>query len=275
MDVKSKQLQLQYQGYLETPILWKNKPILGIEQINLPNKEVTPFDKNIEVNLRLGKLVECFVFSLLEEHSDIELLVENIQIQDKKITIGEIDAILKRNRIPIHLEIVYKFYLYDPSIGNSELEHWIGPNRNDNLVKKLYKLKDKQLPLIRNIHAKPLLDNLNINVDYVIQQVHFKAQLFEPYHNPTTNFELLNENCLIGFYIHYSEISQFSDCKFYVPSKKNWLQNVRSNVKWLKYEEFEDWLLIEIEDKRSPLAWFKYPNGVVKKFFVVWWDVTK
>ena len=27
-----------------------------------------------------------------------------------------------------------------------------------------------------------------------------------------------------------------------------------------------------IQNKTSPLCWIKYPNGEVKKFFVVWWD---
>ena len=68
--------------------------------------------------------------------------MKNYQIQNKKTTVGELDFILQKNHSPIHLEVIYKFYLYDDTFGNSEIEHWIGPNRNDNLVKKLTKLKE-------------------------------------------------------------------------------------------------------------------------------------
>jgi len=66
---------------------------------------------------------------------------------------------LWENNKPIHLEIIYKFYLYDPSIGLTQLDHWIGPNRRDSLVKKLTKLKQKQLPLLYH----PLITQLLIS----------------------------------------------------------------------------------------------------------------
>ena len=82
---------------------------------------------------------------------EIKILAENVQIQNEKTTVGEIDCILTTAKKPVHLEIIYKFYLYDKSVGTNELEHWIGPNRRDSLVSKLNKLKDKQLPLLYNL----------------------------------------------------------------------------------------------------------------------------
>mgnify|MGYP006099512441 CR=1 FL=1 len=272
MDLKSKQLELQYQGYLNTSLLWKDHAVLGLNQLELPEKSAVVFDKLIPDQLRLGKRVERFVNTLLQQHENIEILAENEQIQNDKITIGEIDSILKFDDVPIHLEIVFKFYLYDPLIGSSEIEHWIGPNRNDNLVKKLHKLKDKQLPLIRNIHTKPLLRKLKINLEDILQRVHFKALLFEPYNTKTIEFKLLNKDCLKGFYIHFSEIQQFSQSKFYIPSKTDWLQDIHPYVNWLTFESFNKILMIQINEKRAPLCWIKFPNGILKKFFVVWWD---
>lgn len=272
MDLKSKQIQLQYQGYLNTPLLWKEHSLLGLNQLELPEKHIGVFNEMIPDQLRLGKRVERYVHRILQEHDTIEIVIENKQIQDGKITIGEIDSLLKRDGIPIHLEIVYKFYLFDSSVGSSEIEHWIGPNRNDNLVKKLYKLKDKQLPLIRNIHTKPLLNNLHINVENILQRVHFKAQLFKPYITKAIEFKLLNKDCLTGFYIHFSEVQQLSKCKFYIPSKTDWLQDVQSNVNWLTFNPFNELVTVQINEKRAPLCWIKFPNGIIKKFFVVWWD---
>jgi len=49
---------------------------------------------------------------------------------------------------PIHLEIQFKFYLYDAALGTTEIDHCIGPMRKDSLNEKLSKLKEKQLPLL-------------------------------------------------------------------------------------------------------------------------------
>ena len=157
MDSKSKDIQLQYQGYFHTPLLWKSEPLFGLKQLELSNCDETVFNEVISANLRLGKRVERFVSHELKQYDAVKILKENIQVQHKKLTIGEIDCLLKRNDKPIHLEIIYKFYLYDISVGTTELEHWIGPNRNDSLISKLTKLKEKQLPLLYSHHTTPIL----------------------------------------------------------------------------------------------------------------------
>ena len=164
MDTKSKNSQAQYQGYLHTPMLWKNT-MFGLKQIEFTTERETVFNESIPENLRLGKRVERFVSSELQENKDIEVLVENVQVQNEKITVGEIDCILKQGNTNIHLEIIYKFYLFDERVGTTEIEHWIGPNRNDDLLKKLTKLKEKQLPLLYNPLTKPLLDSINLKVN--------------------------------------------------------------------------------------------------------------
>lgn len=270
-ECKSKNIQLQYQGYLNTSLLWKEHALLGLQQLELQDKKTTQFNEEIPENLRLGKRVERYVYAELTEHQNIEILLENAQIQNNKITVGEIDCILKLNQKPIHLEIVYKFYLYDPKTGSSEIEHWIGPNRNDNLLKKLHKLKDKQLPLLYNEHTQSVLKSINLNSEDIQQNVLFKAQLFTPYKS-TVNFELLNKECVAGFYIHLNEIGQFLDCKFYIPTKVNWLLEVHSKVNWMMFDQFNLKITSLISQKRAPLCWLKFQNGTIQKLFVVWWS---
>ena len=209
--------------------------------------------------------------SELQQLSTIEILLENAQVQHDKRTVGELDCILMQDGVPIHLEIVYKFYLYDITVGLSEIDHWIGPNRNDTLLKKLTKLKEKQLPLIYSEYTKPILADLELEVKNIKQQVCFKAQLFVPYKVALPEFKLLNKNCINGFYIHYSEIKQLSDSKFYIPKKVDWLLEVQTHINWLNFETFSKKIQEMINQKTSPLCWVKYPNGTVKKFFVVWW----
>ncbi|WP_194767476.1 DUF1853 family protein [Tamlana sp. I1] len=271
MHHKSTNIQLQYQGYLNTPLLWEGHDLLGLKQFSHSKQPTAKFRDHSVLNLRLGKRVEQFVFSELKAIPGIEMLLENTQIQKENQTIGEIDCILKQGEQPVHLEIIYKFYLFDPNYGNTEIDHWIGPNRNDSLVKKLEKLKDKQLPLLYNAYTVPVLKALSLKPEAIVQNVYFKAQLFTPY-NKSVAFKLLNKKCIQGFYIHLSEIQQFSNCKFYIPNKLDWLQETHNHVEWLKFPLFKEKITPIINQKIAPLCWIKYPNGMIEKFFVVWWD---
>lgn len=270
MDITSKNIQAQYHGYLHTPLLWENT-VFGLKQFEFSTERETVFNESIPENLRLGKRVERFVSSELQQNKNVTALLENVQVQNEKITVGEIDCILKQNNVPIHLEIIYKFYLFDNRVGTSEIEHWIGPNRNDDLLKKLTKLKEKQLPLLYNPLTKPLLDSLNLKASELQQAVCFKAQLFVPYQKDV-EFTLLNKDCVNGFYVSISDIQQFEDCKFYIPTKTNWLLEVQTQVQWLNYTLFSEKVETITNEKTSPLCWIKFPNGNIQKFFVVWWN---
>lgn len=271
MDTKSKQLQQQYQGYLQTPLLWKKQTIFGLHQLQIPKQKTSIFNRKTTKNLRLGKLVEQFVSTELSGIKEISILLENVQVHNGKQTIGELDCILEYDNTPIHVEVVYKFYLYDVAEMDSEIGHWIGPNRNDSLLKKLTKLKEKQLPLLFNPHTKTVIEELHLKAENIQQLVLFKAQLFVPYKMDSIKFEHLNEACLYGFYVKVSEINQFSDCKFYIPSKIDWLIDVHPQVHWQTYHQFSEEATELTSERMSPLCWMKYPNGTMEKFFVVWW----
>jgi len=60
----------------------------------------------------------------------------------------------------IYLEIQFKFYLYDKTLGETEIDHCIGPMRRDSLLIKLAKLREKQLPLLYTNETKVLLISL-------------------------------------------------------------------------------------------------------------------
>lgn len=266
----SKNIEQQFQGYLNTPLLWEKHSLMSLKQLELKEQPTHNFKEIIPDNLLLGKRVERFVYGELQQAKNIQIRLKNLQIQNGKITIGEIDCLLEQDNVPIHLEIIFKYYLFDPLVGNSELEHWIGPNRNDTLVKKLTKLKEKQLPLLYNEHAKPFLERIHLHAENVIQRVRFKAQLFTPYAS-NINFELVNKRCLKGFYIHYSEIQQFRSCKFHMPIKVDWLLEVHSHVAWITFDQFYKDITPILHKRKAPLCWIKFPNGNIQKFFVVWW----
>ena len=267
---KSINIQLQHQGYKATPQLWEGN-LVGLTQIQLPkpDSDLTGLDKLPK--LRLGHLVERFVSHELSCHNTIKILAENIQIKQDKITIGEIDCLLKHNHTPIHLEIVYKFYLYDESVGNSELEHWIGPNRKDSLIAKITKLKTKQLPLLYKPETEQFLKQHQLDVNTIQQQVYFKAQLFVPYQMLGMSLRIINNDCIQGYYIHFNNLKQLNNYQFHIPTKLDWLTEVHHDVIWLDYNEGVETIEESVTQERAPLCWIKSENNTLQKVFVVWW----
>ena len=263
-------LQKRYEGFLKTPYLWTNKTVFNLQQFEI-HSETVNINIDLDEKLRLGKYVERLVSFELEQQKNTSILAENIQIQDNKITLGELDFLLKKEDNPIHLEVIYKFYLYDDTVGNTEIEHFIGPNRKDALIEKLKKLKDKQLPLLYSDACQPYLDTYNLKAKNMSQQVYFKAQLFIPFSNQDIKLKTLNTNCITGFYVNQNELHHFKDCKFYIPNKKNWLILPHTHVSWLSFDAFIANTKDYFEQKFSALCWVKLKNGELKKLFLVWW----
>lgn len=263
-------LQKRYEGFLKTPLLWESKVIFNLKPFKIISKS-DQIDIEIDEKLRLGKYVERLVSFQLEQRKNISILAENIQIQKDKKTLGELDCLLLKNNKPIHLEIIYKFYLYDTSVGNSEIEHFIGPNRKDSLIEKLTKLKEKQLPLLNAEPCEDYLKSLGLKSENIAQEIYFKAQLFVPISQQSTQFKTLNNDCVVGFYMNKNQLESFNTCKYYIPKKKDWLVIPHTNVNWLNFNEFKNIVTTYFSDKFSSLCWIKFNNGELKKVFLVWW----
>ncbi|MCI2228143.1 DUF1853 family protein [Polaribacter sp. MSW13] len=270
MQQKKKDIQNRFDGFLQTKSLWKNNIVHHLQQFEIEAKS-TKIDILIDEKLRLGKYIERFVSFQLAQDKSIKIISENIQIQKDKRTLGELDCILLRNHTPIHLEVIYKFYLYDASVGKNEIQHFIGPNRKDSLVEKLEKLKEKQLPLLYSNECDAYLKSINLNASEIDQEVYFKAQLFVPLSSKNIRLEILNQDCIIGFYINKKELEQFENCNFFIPNKKDWLTIPYKNLDWLNFYQFQEKSNEYLERSFSPLCWIKFSNGEIKKFFLVWW----
>lgn len=263
-------LQQNFEGYLNTFILWHKADVYNIQQFDLEPNYALKFDEKVQEQLRLGKLVERFVFHELNANDDFDIVAENIQIRDGKRTVGEMDALLMTKNGPLHLEIIYKFYLFDPSGGACELSHWIGPNRKDSLVQKLDKLKKKQLPLLYHSKTQIVLNNLKLNLSEIKQQVLFKAQLFLPFDYNEFPFGTLNPSCLKGFYLKLEKLHHIEHAQFYIPPKGDWLMDCNADVDWMDFSDFQVEVSHWTHKKRSPLCWL-HQKGKFSKFFVVWW----
>jgi len=264
--------KLQYNGLLKTPYLWLSSAVFGLKQFQFENQQFSLQDSTNYKEIRLGKRVEEFLSFQFKHSNDIDIISENLQIKNEKITIGELDFLLKNKSKHIHLEVVYKFYLYDSNINsNNSLDYWIGPNRKDTLSYKLNKLKEKQLPLLYSNPCKAALENLKIDIGQIEQFVCYKAQLFLPFKNNAVDIEPLNKACINGFYLSYSNIEILKGYQFYIPKKLDWLIIPHNDIAWKPFDEIKIQLSNYINEEYSPMVWLKSTTGETSKCFITFW----
>ena len=110
MYQKNKVVQKRYEGFLQTNSLWKNNAIYQLNQFKIEAKS-KKIELIINENLRLGKYIERLVSYQLEQEESISIICENIQIQKEKITLGELDCILQKEK-----KIIRELNLYIASL---------------------------------------------------------------------------------------------------------------------------------------------------------------
>ncbi len=107
---------------------------------------------------RLGLYFERLVLFYLQRgpHHHGCLIDHNRAIYESsergRVTLGEIDFLLRRDRALVHLETAVKFYLGVQRDGRS---YWLGPGLQDRFDRKLTHLRERQLPLSNRLEEPP------------------------------------------------------------------------------------------------------------------------
>jgi hypothetical protein len=263
--------QKLFLGYQNTPCLWNGK-LIGLQQFRITETAQDFLVSEKPQRLRLGRWVEEFAKHQISSNSKYKPLTYGLQIRKQKQTLGELDLLFLYKSQPVHLEIIYKFYLYDNTKSyNNTLEYWIGPNRTDSLVLKLDKLQSRQIPLLHHPVTTAQLIDLALPSEGYQQKVQFKAQLFLPLADPQISLGPLNNSCVYGFYISCKELYQLKAFDFYLPHKLEWLAEPHISVNWQSYEEASKNIEDQCQSHRSPLIWLKGPENHLQKAFVTWW----
>jgi len=246
--------------------------ITGLQTFNLSELDlIKDLEFQLPTNIRLGHLAEKIVSELIKSSSNYKVLYENIQVIEGKQTIGEIDFIIEelKTKTLIHMELAYKFYLYDPNISSEPINNWIGPNRNDSLKEKLEKLKRKQFPLLYHTRTKSIFNTKKINEAY--QALCLLVSLFIPYEYKAS-FSPIYEKAIKGYYLNFKTFTSLDNSakNYYIPSKKEWGMDPSENENWTDFKGIEKNIIISITEKQAPLCWQKYKDTYVE-FFIVWW----
>ena len=273
-QVKERLLQ-QFLGFLNTPSLWlKNASFTRIfhttNDVVVNSLEEIPEPRN----LVLGKRMEEFFRFYVERFSEEEVLAFNEQIIREKTTLGELDFLLKNSRTSeiFHVELVYKFYLYDPVFSEDEIQRWVGPNKRDFLVRKLERLREHQFPLLHHPATATLLGRLQIPPEEVVQKLCFKANLFVP-RSLRRAPEEVNPKAIQGFWIRQDEFTadEFGNSQFFSPRIQDWPILPRHNNTWFSFTDFSTQVQQFLKQKQSPLVWMKSGDNKFARFFIVWW----
>lgn len=268
---------LQFSGFLDTPQIWKEGnsfpyPLFRLKKVPISK---LPQTMRFSPSMVLGKRMELFFQYYITHFGEEEVLAHNEQVNYEKRTIGEIDFILKNSKTGniSHVELVYKFYLYDPEISNEEAR-WIGPNRKDSFPKKLHRLLDRQFPLLYRKETLPLLQRLGIDPDNIEQKLCFKANLFIPWKlKDRKDYGNINQEAIRGTWMTALEFkeSDFGNAVFFSPKKPDWPIDPIHNSVWYSYEEIKQQVISLLTKNQSPLLWMKTSKNEYSRFFVVWW----
>ena len=131
-------------------------------------------------------------------------------------------------------------------------------------------------PIVNGFHSNFLVQLIgNKSADLKtwhldIAIVLFKAQLFVPYQQQV-DFEILNVDCICGFYINTSQLELFKTYQFYIPIKLDWFLAPKKSVDWLSFSKFKTTTKSFTDGNKSPLIWMKSNTGLLSKAFLVWW----
>ena len=246
---------LNYSSFATHPILETSKSTVAIP------------------NIILGKQAEFLFEAYIASHPQWELIISNIQIQDGKLTIGELDYIIqnKTSEQLFHVELACKFYLFRPSKTNIFESQWIGPNLKDTLHDKVKKLQQHQFPLLHTTQAKQLLNEHQIKVGNITQASCIKAQLFIPKNITSIQFSLEYQKCIAGYYINHSQLQLSKNAMYALPPKKEWLLPYKEITTPFESAKITEEKIKEcISKQQSPLV-YELVYNTWTRFFVTWW----
>tara|TARA_R100000655_G_scaffold45489_1_gene82318 strand:- start:1156 stop:1974 length:819 start_codon:yes stop_codon:yes gene_type:complete len=259
----------QFTGFLETPDI-RDKygseiPIFEFPEVDITEELIAELKKiDHPRNSVLGKRMESFFEIAIKFSKRYKLIASNIQVNQQKITLGELDFLLYdfQNKIPLHVELVYKIYILDPEVGQDE-KMFIGPNRKDSFLEKMEKITTKQLPLLKHPETQIYLKKYDLDLDTIEQQICFKAQLY------SNDPDATSQN---GKYLSLQEFKELdkNNAVFYAPKKNLWSAKPESCNHWHSYAETMEEISELFQKEKSPLIWMKHKDSF-SRFFVVWW----
>lgn len=279
----------RFRAFFKTASLWNGK-LAGVQQFPLSEfdfshlkEQETPLELPIiPVNTVLGKRAEYFYQFCIEQSLNYDLIAANVQINVPGKTIGELDYIIKEIKTGtiLHIELVYKFYCYDPNSSeqssylnenqNRELSRYVGPNKRDNFVYKFDRLVNHQLPLLYHPATLQELAPLDLDMKAVKQRVCFLAHIFIPRDLWQHDFKYINKRSISGYYMNGDAFAKaFTENHYYFPEKFAWKMEPHSLETSYSHKEALQIAHLSLERGFAPLIWMLLEDSSFERFFII------
>ncbi|MEP3349260.1 MAG: DUF1853 family protein [Marinomonas sp.] len=109
----------------------------------------------------LGSYFETLFSYAIKHLSSLRVVLEHFQIQGENGTLGEVDMLVETPCGQLHqFEIAIKFYLERPDLAPHS---WIGPNKNDSLLKKVTRAREHQLSILETPEGLSIINEIANN----------------------------------------------------------------------------------------------------------------
>ena len=218
---------------------------------------------------RLGHRFETLLSFFFKLNKRYDVLAHNLQIQDKKRTIGEFDFIVQDTLLnkTQHWEVACKFYL---GIGDTlQYSNWHGPMLRDRLDIKFSQMQTKQSLLSNHTCATHQLNTLGIHIDQRICLL--KGRLFHPISNDHQySPPHVSKDHQTGWWARASEFnknSSLGNMKWAVLNKNQWFAPLEFNAATNTYcrDELLDIFLAKSGPRPICIAGFsQQPNSTIE-----------
>ncbi|MFK8028916.1 MAG: DUF1853 family protein [Gammaproteobacteria bacterium] len=223
---------------------WRALELAGLWDKPGIAEELNTFLNN-EKDHRLGARFERLIEFGLHHLPGYECVQRRLQVNFERQTRGEFDFIVRDHeaRRLEHWEVACKFYLGVPMEGQL---HWVGPGKQDSLIRKLNTLTHRQLVLSQSPEA---VDTVN-QLDEVPSNVRalLKGRLFYPLadeHVHDAAFEFagangsigLNRAAPFGFWCDYDQLVASEPKSLFNMEKSLWLDPSTQKREELKVGE--------------------------------------
>lgn len=265
-------LKNQLQHFVSIPIINLASEIFSFQPFQL---KLTTSQQQQDFKLPdiiLGKQAEAIFEYILNTSPDYKILAANTQVQKGKITIGELDYLIKdlQTQQYLHIEVACKFYLFDDTVNHIYEGKWIGPNRKDTLLDKLEKLATKQFPLLNQKELGSFLNERQLKASQFKQKHYILSSLYIPESMDIKTFPVAYKNCIVGTWLSLKNFKPDANSRYALPSKKEWLLPENEITLDLNAKEVFSKVSESIAKKRAVQV-YEMKDGLMKKYFVVWW----
>ncbi len=275
----------RFKAFYGTHPMWRGT-LLGLKQFYLSEFKFDDLGDSyrqlpvIPQGTVLGKRAEYYFKFCVDESVNYKCLVNNLQIFKGNRTLGELDYILEdlKSGRRLHVELIYKFYLYRPDLRNpaakdpmlAELNCYTGPNNRDNLLRKVERLKQHQLPMLYRKQTRDLLASHDIEANDLEQRVCFLAHLFIPCELWNRKFPYVNKACVAGYYLTYSAFAKAETShSYYLPHKHAWKMQPHALDVSYSHKEVLPVIKKALSLKLAPMVWKINGRGDFERFFVI------